>query len=60
MFTLKINTDNDVFQDGNRGRELARLLRKIADDIKDLQDERWGNSIRDVNGATVGYWRSEL
>jgi len=60
MFTLKIDTDNDVFQDGNRGRELARLLRKIADDIKDLQDERWGNSIRDVNGATVGYWRSEL
>ena len=60
MFTLKIDTDNDAFQDGNRGYELARILRNLSIDIKDLGDEQWGAIIHDSNGATVGKWSSEL
>lgn len=38
MITIKIKTDNAAFNDGNKNRELARILREIAfwfdDDVK--------------------------
>lgn len=54
MFTLKINTANEAFDNA----EIARILRAIAQTIEEypsanLKTER---AIRDINGNTVGKW----
>jgi len=54
MFTLTIQTENDAFQDGNAARELARLLRRVAQRLP-VMDEGSGR-IQDSNGNTVGRW----
>jgi len=50
MFTLKIETDNDAFQNGDREFEIRRIL----DDI-DLDYNNRG-IIYDINGNKVGSW----
>ncbi len=59
MFTLKIETDNEAFADGNGGAEVGRILRRLADLIKDerlvLVD---GGKLMDVNGNSVGEWEN--
>lgn len=52
-FTLSMACDNDAFQDGNRDREVAELLRKIAKKIENGEES--GNII-DSNGNKVGVW----
>lgn len=54
MFTVRIDTDNDAFEDGYGGlAELGRILNKIRERMA-LGDES-GVCI-DSNGNTVGGW----
>ena len=50
-FTLKINTDNDAFQDDQD--ELARCVRNVAESLKSGKTE---GVVKDSNGNTVGSW----
>ena len=51
MVTIKIKTVNGAFEDG-KGREVARILRKLADDVEDCEAYQW--SLFDLNGNKVG------
>lgn len=59
-FTIRVDTDSAAFID-NGGAELARILRRIADDVDSItipiaatiKTQR----IVDVNGNRVGGWR---
>ncbi len=55
-FTLSLSLNNSAFSDQNNGAEVARILRKIANNIEEsnLQDGDKDN-LRDVNGNLVGY-----
>ena len=57
MFQVTIQTDNDAFQDGNRERELARILRELAKSIHTYGASE--GKIRDINGNTIGSFRNE-
>lgn len=48
---IMIQTENSAFQDGNRQFELARILRKLADDIENGNKVK---SLMDINGNKVG------
>ncbi len=50
MITIRIRTDNAAFQDGNRADEIARILRKVADQIARHETAK----VYDVNGNRVG------
>ncbi len=52
QFTLTINCENDAFLN-NTSRELARILRLVAEHVPDNPDE---GKLRDYNGHTVGHW----
>lgn len=59
MLNLTINTENDAFNDGNRGKELASLLRDVADYLEALGDDpppRQLTYIADSNGNCCGSW----
>lgn len=51
--TIKLNLDNDAFQDLNGQNEVARILNQYANHVTE-----WGvgsiRHLRDVNGNTVG------
>jgi hypothetical protein len=51
MFELKFLTDNAAFDDDPRG-EIARILRKLADDIDNGSQTEGG--LYDLNGNRVG------
>lgn len=54
--TIKLETDNAAFEDGS-GREVARILRKLAVKIQDDDLEALtGGKLMDVNGNSVGTW----
>ena len=53
MINIKIKTDNDAFQDGNFGFEVARILREIAKDLEETNSTKC--TYRDINGNTVCY-----
>lgn len=53
MFTMRVETDNAAFRGGGRRRELARILRRVAERIEEGETE--GTAV-DVNGNSVGYW----
>lgn len=52
MFYVKIETDNDAFQDGDR-RELLQLLQDVRDG---LRNGHFSGTLRDSNGNIVGTW----
>lgn len=56
---IHIRTDNAAFGD-DRGRELARILREIADRIEQSDQPRRGEiwTVRNANGNTVGTVRA--
>lgn len=56
MLKLTIATGNSAFDDGQRGAELARILRDIANSIERNGDDADGMDlcIRDANGNRVG------
>lgn len=57
MFDLKFKTDNAAFSDGDGPREVARILRKIADDV---ENGRECGRVHDANGNTVGEWDMDI
>jgi len=50
MININIQTDNAAFDEGNRGYEIARILRKLADRF---EQEENPTSARDINGNKV-------
>lgn len=55
MFTLTINTANDVFADGDAPLEVARILKALASRLEDGCATESG-PLKDVNGNHVGVW----
>jgi hypothetical protein len=55
MLTIVIETDNAAFADSTAGREVARILRKLADQVEDWPGvNTFSIGLRDLNGNTVG------
>jgi hypothetical protein len=50
-FRVSIRTDNAAFEEGDRGAEVARILRDVADRLEDGFE---AGSVRDINGNLVG------
>lgn len=55
-FILNIETDNDAFTE-DASWEIARILRKLADDITDEHYPENGGRVLDFNGNAVGTWK---
>lgn len=59
---IHIDSDNDALADPDRGREVARILHKLADKFerypRDLFEVKDG-VLFDINGASVGTWSVE-
>ena len=53
MFHLKIKTENAAFSDGNRGAEIARILRDLAGMVENAGDTG-EYRVSDINGNSVG------
>jgi hypothetical protein len=51
LFSLKIESSGDAFSNGEGVAEVARLLRKVANDIEKGKD---GGPLFDVNGNRCG------
>jgi hypothetical protein len=52
--TIMLKTDNAAFDDhgnGNRAAEVARILRRLADDV---ENGTVPENLRDINGNHVG------
>ena len=57
MLKLKIETDNQAFD--QEGQEVARILRGLADKLEHLDKlQECQLPLRDLNGATVGYYQT--
>lgn len=58
MFAVTLKTSSEAFdeQEGNPGKEIARILRKIADRVEDGVAENDYASALDLSGNTVGSW----
>lgn len=56
MFRLEIKTGNAAFDDGQKGPELARIIRNLADELADSGDvgEGYTWNLYDLNGNYVG------
>ena len=55
MITITIKTDNAAFQDGNRGLEVARILRRLADEYANgYTNSHYPTHPRDINGNRCG------
>lgn len=58
---IKINTENEAFQDGNSNSELGRILHGLAECIENGM--MLPNTLRDINGnkvGTVDYTETEI
>jgi len=51
--TIRFDTGNTAFDEGNGPAESARILRKIARAIEDGHED---GAIHDTNGNRVGSW----
>jgi len=59
MFTLRIETDNAAFSEGNLGGELARILRDVAARLE--RSTCYDAALLfDVNGNSVGNYELEV
>ena len=56
MFTLKFDTDNDAFQNGDREFEIRRILHEVAEKIQYTISYDEEGIIHDINGNKVGSW----
>jgi hypothetical protein len=54
MLKIKIETDNEAFQKGNKEIELVRCLKDVIEWIEIGREE---NPIYDLNGNKVGYFK---
>lgn len=53
-FELAFETENAAFADGNLAQETARILREVADRVEKFGFATHEQTIRDINGNTVG------
>lgn len=53
--TVNINADSSAF-DNDNGTEIARLLRKLADDFEGGNIPESSGRLLDTNGNTTGTW----
>ncbi len=56
QFTINMTCDNAAFED-NPEREVARILRNLAQTLRNGPASRFYETIFDVNGNDVGWWR---
>lgn len=59
MFTLTIETDNAAFEEAGTTSEVARILRRLAEELESPYlhgAASAGDPVRDINGNTVGRW----
>lgn len=54
VFTVKFDTDNAAFEDGQRDSEIVRILLSIAARIERDGCSGFCETIRDANGNDVG------
>jgi hypothetical protein len=54
MFSLKFKTANAAFDNDFKEEEIARILLKIAEQVKNGYTD---NSILDINGNNIGAWK---
>jgi hypothetical protein len=54
MFKVEFSIDNAAFQDGFGREETARILRKIAEQVKNGSNS---SKISDINGNVIGAWK---
>jgi len=54
VFRLEFETDNAAFVDGNPREEIAVILERAAQRVREGRSE---GTIRDVNDGTVGKWQ---
>ena len=53
---INIDTGNAVFEEAGTGREVARILRRLADQIEDWPgSSAFKINLRDANGNRVGF-----
>lgn len=51
---VRVRCDNAAFAGQDEPGEVARILRRVADDVANGYQ---GDSLRDLNGNTVGAWQ---
>lgn len=57
---IMLETGNAAFEDAGAGREVARILRKLADQIEDWPGaSAFKIGLRDVNGNRVGWCEAQ-
>jgi len=64
MFTVTISTDNAAFEGESLRPEIARILEKVAGQVRTLPEgwdavDEWQRAILDINGNVVGRWELE-
>ena len=52
-FILSFRTDNDAFHN-NENREIARILRHLADRVENSNISAYHSDVKDINGNIVG------
>jgi hypothetical protein len=60
--SLKLDCDNAAFSDGNRPNEVARILRRLADQIETIplsDNQRIDGRLVDFNGNACGTWEAK-
>ena len=55
-FECEINMDNDAFVEAKHF-ELSNILKHIANDVQDREDNIHAATIKDTNGGKVGTWK---
>ena len=55
-FKLKADLENAAFEDGCSGNEMARILRKLADQLEGMALTGERGTLQDFNGNTIGQW----
>lgn len=61
-FSLKLDCENAAFADGRRRYEIARILRRLADQIENVplpNNQRIDGRLFDVNGNSCGTWEAK-
>jgi hypothetical protein len=53
-FQVRVDTENAAFDEGNGAPELARILRKVADELEAHGVSMFWYTIRDIDGNDVG------
>ena len=60
-FYLTVDMDNAAFEEYDAGREVARILRKVAQSVDGFHYDEMApdepQPLRDINGNRVGEWK---